>query len=132
MNRTMARAQAMKLVYEWEMGGNGGEDTRFDLLGVQPGEEESDYMEALFEGVIRNIEGIDRQIARYAHGWSIERINRVDLAILRVAVYELAYCKLSAAATIAAALEVADKYSTEKSVAFINGVLGTIARGEKA
>ena len=131
MNRTMARAQAMKLVYEWEMGGNGGEDTRFDLLGVQPGEEESDYMEALFEGVIRNIEGIDQQIARYAHGWSIERINRVDLAILRVAVYELAYCKLSAAATIAAALELATKYSTEKSSGFINGVLGAIARGEE-
>ena len=40
MDRSAARAAAMKLLYEWEMGGNGGEDTRLGLLEIQPGEEE--------------------------------------------------------------------------------------------
>ena len=52
MNRVTARAHAMKLIYEWEMGGEGGEDTRIDLLGVQPGEEESAFMERMFDGVV--------------------------------------------------------------------------------
>ena len=54
MNRVTARTHAMKLIYEWEMGGEGGEDTRIDLLGVQPGEEESAFMERMFSGVVEN------------------------------------------------------------------------------
>ena len=89
MNRTTAREQAMKLVYEWEMGGDGGEDTRMNLLEVQEGENEYDFMIGVYEGVVARQQEIDRLISEFARGWSLDRLSRVDLAILRVAVYEM-------------------------------------------
>ena len=89
MERRTARAHAMKLIYEWEMGGSGGEDTRLNLLGVQPDESEADYMNKLFEGVVANVESIDARIQEFARGWTLDRITRVDLAILRLGVYEM-------------------------------------------
>ena len=129
MDRTQARASAMKLVYEWEMGGDGGEDTRLGLLEIKPGEAETDYMEALVSGVQTHVVELDSQIARYAVGWKLERINRVDLSILRVAVYELTVAKLVPAVAVNEALELARAYSTPEAVSFINGVLGSLLRG---
>lgn len=122
----------MKLVYEWMMGGDGGEDTRLGLLEIEPDEKESDYMNALFEGVKNNAEAIDKKIEKYAIGWKIDRITRVDLSILRVAVYELTLGGVPKAVAINEAVELANKYSTDKAGAFINGVLGSLSRGEEA
>ena len=61
--------------------------------------------------------------------WSIERIARVDLAILRLAAYELLYMDdIPAAVTINEAVELSRRFSTEQSGAFINGVLGNLNR----
>ena len=130
MNRTTAREQAMKLVYEWEMGGDGGEDTRIELLGVEPGENETEYMNGMYDGVVSNREEIDRQISDHLRGWTIDRLSRVDLAILRLGVYELMLKETAAGIVINEAVELANQYSTEKAGAFINGVLGSISREE--
>ena len=122
----------MKLGYEWMMGGDGGEDTRLGLLEIEPDEKEADYMNALFEGVKNNAEAIDEKIEKYAIGWKIDRITRVDLSILRVAVYELTLGGVPKAVAINEAVELANKYSTDKAGAFINGVLGSLSRGEEA
>ena len=132
MDRSEARAQAMKLVYEWEMGGDGGEDTRLELLEVRPDEKEADFMNALFEGVVAHSEEIDACIGEYARGWTLERITRVDLAILRVAIYELLYEEISESIVINEAVRLAGVYSTDRAGAFINGVLGSVARRPKA
>ena len=97
MDRKTARAQAMKLIYEWEMGGDGGEDTRLELLEVQPGESESAFMNSLVEGVQQNIERIDEALGQFVRGWSLDRVTRVDLAILRLAAYELLFTRISTA-----------------------------------
>lgn len=128
MNRVTARTHAMKLIYEWEMGGEGGEDTRIDLLGVQPGEEESAFMERMFSGVVENAAEIDRRIEENARGWKLERISRVDLAILRLATCELMHGKTPQAVVINEAVEMARQYSGEKSPQFVHGVLGSISR----
>lgn len=128
MNRVTARTHAMKLIYEWEMGGEGGEDTRIDLLGVQPGEEESAFMERMFSGVVENAAEIDRRIEENACGWKLERISRVDLAILRLATCELMQGKTPQAVVINEAVEMARQYSGEKSPQFVHGVLGSISR----
>ena len=107
MNRVTARTHAMKLIYEWEMGGEGGEDTRIDLLGVQPGEEESAFMERMFNGVVENVAELDRRIEENARGWTLERISRVDLAILRLAAYELSLGKTPEAVIVNEAVEMA-------------------------
>ena len=130
MDRRIARSHAMKLIYEWEMGGDGGEDTRIELLGVEPGENETEYMNGMYDGVVSNRDEIDRQISDHLRGWTIDRLSRVDLAILRLGVYELMLKETAAGIVINEAVELANQYSTEKAGAFINGVLGSISREE--
>ena len=130
MDRRIARVHAMKLIYEWEMGGDGGEDTRIELLGVEPGENETEYMNGMYDGVVNNRDEIDRQISDHLRGWTIDRLSRVDLAILRLGVYELMLKETAAGIVINEAVELANQYSTEKAGAFINGVLGSISREE--
>ena len=134
MDRTVARAHAMKLIYEWEMGGDGGEETRLNLLEVAPDEREADYMNRMFDGVTRNVQSIDESLAGYLRGWTIDRLTRVDLAILRLATYELMLAEEPRSAVINEAVELANQYSTDKAGGFVNGVLGNLARGmdEKA
>ena len=128
MDRSVARAQAMKLIYEWEMGGDGGEETRLNLLEVQPNEREADYMNRMAEGVQQNAEALDARLAPFLRGWTVERLTRVDLAILRLAVYELILGENPAGVVINEAVELANQYSTDKAGAFVNGVLGNLAR----
>ena len=124
----MARAQAMKLIYEWEMGGDGGEETRLNLLEVAPNEHESDFMNRLFEGVVANAEKIDQSLAPYLRGWTLDRLTRVDLAILRLATWELMQGETPRGVVINEAVELANQYSTDKAGAFVNGVLGSMGR----
>ena len=130
MDRKMARACAMKLIYEWEMGGDGGEDTRLQLLELKPGEHEADYMERMFDGVTAHREKLDADIAAHLRGWTVERLSRVDLAILRLAAYELMLGELPAGIVINEAVELANQYSTDKAGPFINGVLGSLSRAD--
>ena len=130
MDRKIAHAHAMKLIYEWEMGGDGGEETRMNLLGVAPGENESEFMNSMFEGVVVNEEKLDQQIAAQLRGWTIERLSRVDLAILRLGAYELMLGELPAGVVINEAVELANQFSTDKAGAFVNGVLGSLSRAE--
>ena len=131
MDRKTARAQAMKLIYEWEMGGDGGEETRLELLEIEPGESETEFMNAMLEGVQRDAEAIDEKLSKFLRGWTIDRITRVDLAILRLAAYELMNTKTPEGVVINEAVELANQYSTDKAGAFINGVLGNLARSLK-
>ena len=128
MDRKIARAHAMKLIYEWEMGGDGGEETRLNLLGVAPGERESEYMNRMFEGVVANAEELDASIASHPRGWTIERVSKVDLAILRLGAYELKLGEVPAGIVINEAVEMANQFSADKAGAFINGVLGNLSR----
>ena len=130
MDRTSARAAAMKLLYEWEMGGDGGEDTRVGMLEIQPGENETDYMENLYAGVKSNVAVIDETIEKFAVGWKLDRIMRVDLTILRLAIYEVNYTEVSDAVAVNEALELARAYSTPEAVSFVNGVLGSMIRSK--
>lgn len=130
MDRKIARAHAMKLIYEWEMGGDGGEETRINLLGVEPGERESQYMNRMVEGVMINEEKLDAGIAAHLRGWTIERISKVDLAILRLGAYELMLGEIPAGVVINEAVELANEYSSDKAGSFINGVLGSLSRAE--
>jgi N utilization substance protein B len=131
MDRTSARVAAMKLLYEWEMGGDGGEDTLLGLLEIEPGENETEYMDALVQGVKSHCTDLDLTIAQYVIGWEMNRLRRVDLTILRLAVYELLDLGLSKGVAINEAVEMARSYSTPEAGPFVNGVLGALARDRK-
>ena len=128
----MARAQAMKLIYEWEMGGDGGEETRLNLLEVRPDEREADYMNRMFEGVVANVKAVDEKLIPFLKGWTLERLNRVDLAILRLATWELTLGQTPTSVVINEAVELANQYSTDKAGGFVNGVLGNLGRALEA
>ena len=128
MDRTMARAHAMKLIYEWEMGGDGGEETRLNLLEVKPNEREADFMNRMFDGVVANVQAIDARLTPFLKGWSIDRVTRVDLAILRLGAHELMLGETPRGVVINEAVELANQYSTDKAGGFINGVLGNLGR----
>lgn len=81
----------------------------------------------LAKAVIRRIEDIDKIVSQSAPEWPLEQINKIDLAILRLAVYELVInSQEPPKVVIDEAVELAKAYGSEKSSAFINGVLGTV------
>lgn len=79
--------------------------------------------------IIKNLKKIDAIITKAAPEWPAEQINKIDLAILRLAVYELnILAKEPPKVIIDEAVELAKAYGSEKSSSFINGVLGTILK----
>jgi len=77
--------------------------------------------------VIKKIEPIDKAIVKSAPKWPLEKVNRVDLAILRLATWELFYrSKVPPKVIINEAIELGKEYGGEASPGFINGVLGTV------
>jgi N utilization substance protein B len=70
----------------------------------------------------------DAMIARYAEGWAVDRMARVDICVLRMAVHELLHTDTPHSVTINEAVELAKRYSTEESGRFVNGILGRIYR----
>ena len=76
--------------------------------------------------ITKNLKTIDVSIKSAAPEWPLNNINRVDLAILRVATYELIHTDTPPKVIIDEAVEIAKTYGAENSSSFINGVLGTI------
>ena len=129
--RTEARTAAMKLAYEWLMGGEGGEETVSGLLELSGDNVELKYMQKLIDGVKEHCTEIDALIEQYAEGWTLDRISRVDLSIMRIAVYEIKFGGIPGGVAVNEAVELAKQYSdAQKSARFVNGVLGNIARAE--
>jgi N utilization substance protein B len=80
------------------------------------------------EGVHEHMAEIDAMIEQSAKGWDLSRMNKVDLAILRLAVYEMKYGETPIGVAINEAVELAKKFSSDEAPAFINGVLGKAAQ----
>lgn len=131
MSRTSAREIAMKLIYSRMMGGGGTPDGLAADLGLDgaPGDEDTRYVEEILAGVEECCDKLDELIAQYAIGWSNERIARVDMCILRMAIYEMLYRDdVPTGAAIDEAVELAKRYGGERSYAFVNGILGSVAK----
>ncbi len=128
MARPIAREAAMQLVFEQLFGGDGETQVLVDLIDYVPGESDRAYIDAVAAGVKEHAADLDAQIAACLRGWTLQRLSRVDWAILRLSVYEMKYASLPAAVSINEAVELTRKYSSESSCAFVNGVLGTISR----
>lgn len=85
-----------------------------------------------YHGVMEHLEKLDDYITRYSRGWEISRLAKADVAILRVAVYEMLYDeKVPVGVAINEAVELAKTYGTENSPAFVNGLLGNVAREQE-
>ncbi len=102
-----------------------------EVYGEFPDEKQREYIENLVRGVGDHGPELDTYISRYAVGWKFERIPRTAAAIMRVAMYEILYMpEIPNKAAINEAVEIAKKYEEPKTVAFINGILGSFLRAE--
>ena len=80
-------------------------------------------------GVFENLNNIDEIISQNAVGWSINRITKIALAILRLSIYEIKYYdEIPASVSINEAVELAKKYATKEDASFINGILSTVVK----
>ena len=128
MARSAARAAAMQLVYENLMGGS-GEDTLGALIAFTPEGDDQAYIDATVAGIESHAEELDALIARYSTSRELARIARVDLCILRLALYEMRYAEdVPTSAAINEAVELAKKYDSKEASAYINGILGAADR----
>ena len=135
MPGSAVREATMKLLYEAEMSGPDNEDTLDALIGFTPDQEDLRYIEAVLVAVRDNAYALDSEIERYAVGWTIDRIAKVDLCILRLALTEIILlrdARIPTAVSIDEAVNLTKTFSTPEAGAFVNGILGSIvrARGE--
>ncbi len=75
---------------------------------------------------------IDNRIKKAAPAWPIDKLNRIDLAILRLSVYELLFTDTPPKVVIDEAVEIAKEFGADSSASFVNGVLGTIFKNEES
>ncbi|MBC6308082.1 transcription antitermination factor NusB [Listeria sp. FSL L7-1582] len=127
MKRREAREKALQILFQMELN-----EMHLDQAIANVMEEQSDaYVDKLVEGVVANKTAIDELIAGNLDNWSMDRLNKVDLAILRVSVFEMVYCEdIPDRVSLNESLEIAKIFSDEKSSKFINGVLANIAKDD--
>lgn len=90
---------------------------------------DTDYLNKTIDDMIDNLKVIDNYITENSKDWKINRIAKVDLAILRVALSEILFnASIPQSVSINEAVEISKKYSNEDSHKFINGILGTVVR----
>lgn len=133
MARKDAREVAMKLLYQKDLSGEADLDS---LLRMEPHysihEKDREYILSLlnlFEGHAQEIDG---HVKSFSKGWEFNRIAKVDLAILRLALCEILYRPdIPVSVSINEAVELAKKFSSDKSGKFVNGVLGGFIRSKR-
>lgn len=134
-NRHLSRSIAMQSLYEWDFKGKNPAlfkkiiERNIEEFG--PGLKETDFIWQLVNGVIENIEKLDKIIAKSAPEWPIDQITVVDRNVLRVGLYELLFGnrdEVPPKVAINEAIELAKTFGGESSGRFINGVLGTVYR----
>ncbi len=134
MRRTAARELCMQFVYEMIIKNEYGLDGYRHYLEQNPTEVDQDqYIREILNAVINHRESMEALIRSYAIDWEMDRIARVDLAILKVALAELMDLPdIPSYVSVNEAVEMAKKFSTEHSASFVNGILGTYLkdRGE--
>lgn len=101
-----------------------------DLRSIEdPGADLGGKAKRFVEGVTRHRDALDAHLNEVSDNWPVHRMPAVDRAVLRLGAYELAYePDTPKAVVISEAVELAKKYSTQRSGAFINGVLATLAK----
>lgn len=131
MNRTEARDMAFKFLYQVEVQKENNEEVVNLFLENNEIEnkEAQKYILNIANGVNENLENINELIKKHLkQDWKIERISKVTLAILKLAIYEIVYAKIPFKVVINEAVELAKKYGEESAPAFVNGILASVVK----
>ncbi len=138
MGRRNARKLAFYLLFQYDFVKDGNFDevknTFLTLNSEDISDNDRDYILSKTDGTMANLTEIDNIIGTYAKGWSVDRMSKVDKAILRLAAYEIKFAPdVPDGVAVNEAVELAKTYSSDEAPAFINGILGKlIGSGENA
>ena len=134
-SRRKGRILAFQTLYAWDISGRlpAGRipDYRITADIIEPDTDEPlpDFSRLLVSGTIENITAIDEMIRQHLENWDFSRLNKVDLAILRISVYALMYQTETAPSIIInEAVGISKEFGTDDSYRFINGVLDGIRK----
>ena len=130
-NRSELREIIMKVIYQTYILDKTKNDYNIDDLIKEQLEIENDYVNTCVEGIIKNQKEINKLANKYMNNWTIDRLNKVDKAILSLAIYELMYTDTPSVVAINEAIELSKKYSEEAVTKMINGVLDKIYHEEE-
>lgn len=123
------RINALQSLFEIDSVGHEAEDviSRY-AVEEKLGDEATEFMRELVEGVLGNKERIDRVIETYAPAWPVAQLALIDRNILRLAIFEILFNnKVPVKVVINEAVELAKIFGSDNSPKFINGVLGTVS-----
>lgn len=132
MNRSQSREEAFKLLYSLQLIEDVSIEEQIEIFLTEEKIEDKDaieYIKQLILGISKNNEQIENDIKNnIKDDWSISRISKIDLTLLKLGIYEILYSKLPYKVVINEVVELAKKYGDDTSKGFVNGVLASIVK----
>ena len=132
MNRSQSREEAFKLLYSLQLIEDVSVEEQIEIFLTEEKIEDKDaikYIKELILGISENNEKIENDIKNnIKEDWSISRISKIDLTLLKLGIYEILYSKLPYKVAINEVVELAKKYGDDTSKGFVNGVLASIVK----
>jgi N utilization substance protein B len=125
--RTKAREFAMQMLFQWDMGQQ--DLARLEATfwkSAKAADKTRAFANQLFEGAAKDVTALDEIIGKHCENWRFERLAAIDRAILRLAIHEMSAADTPRKVVLNEAVELAKKFSSEESGAFVNGVLDSV------
>jgi N utilization substance protein B len=127
--RSKSREFAMQMLFQWDMSQQDPRKLQAKFWKSAKGTDSTrSFANQLFEGAAGDVVVLDEIIGKHAENWKFERLAAIDRAILRLAIYELRATDTPPKVVLNEAVELAKKFSSEDSGAFVNGILDAFRR----
>ncbi len=122
----------MQMLFQWDMSQQDFTklETKF-WKSAKAADKTRAFASKLFEGAAKDVTALDAIIARHSDNWRFERLAAIDRAILRLAIHEMNGTDTPAKVVLNEAVDLAKKFSSEESGAFVNGVLDAVHKSLK-
>lgn len=135
MNRSEIREQAFKLIYSLEIQKQENLEEQVELYIESNNIKRKDAIEYIKDAILgienNKVEIIQNIEKNLKSDWKIERISKMDLSILKLAIYEIKYKEIPFKVVINEAVELAKKYGEDNSKNFVNGILASVVKEQK-
>ena len=134
MQRSAMRELAFKLVYEIEVQKESEEEQLEIFIENNDIMDEKvvEYLKDIKKGIKENEDEINRLItSNLKDNWSLNRISKINLSLIKIAIYEMVYQNLPYKVAINEVVELAKKYADESAPVFINGILASVVKEKK-
>ncbi len=129
ISRRQSREQAFILLFEKSFNEDMSLNEIIDIAVETEVIEKNEFTDEIVTKAEANINKIDDEIKNNLKGWTMSRISKVSLALLRMAICEIKYCEnVPTGVSINEAVEICKIYGSDEDKAFVNGVLGSVSR----